>query len=128
MQPFGNALVVMTLTGAQLKTALEEQQKPGAAEPRFLQPSRGLSYTWKQKAPFGERVTGLTLEGKPVEPGARYRVTVNSFLAEGGDGFKTFTEGTERTGGPLDASALVAFLGAHRPYTADPVARIAIAD
>lgn len=128
MQPFGNALVVMTLTGVQLKAVLEDQQKPGAAEPRFLQPSRGLSYSWKASAPYGERVTGLIFEGKPVEPDAQFRVTVNSFLADGGDAFKHFTEGTQRTGGPLDAKALVDFLQAHQPYTADPVARITIAD
>lgn len=128
MQPFGNALTVMTLTGAQLKSVLEDQQTPGMAVPRFLQPSRGLSYRWNQKAAIGEHVSDLKFDGAPVQADARYRVAVNSFLADGGDGFRRFLEGTDRTGGPLDADALVDFLGTHQPYTADTAPRITVAD
>jgi len=128
MQPFGNSLVVMTLTGKQLKALLEDQQTPRATEPRFLQPSRGLSYTWKRSAPFNERVTDLMLDGEPVRGEARYRVVVNGFLAEGGDGYKRLTEGSERMGGPNDVDALVDFLGAHPAYTPERNARIRLAD
>ncbi len=51
-QPFGNTLVTLTLTGAQLKQMLEQQwsASSSAARPeraRMLQPSRGFSYTWR---------------------------------------------------------------------------------
>lgn len=128
MQPFGNGLVVMTLTGRQLKALLEDQQTPRASEPRFLQPSGSLSYTWKRNAPFNERVTELKLDGVPVRGEARYRVVVNGFLAEGGDGFKRLTEGTDRVGGPNDVDVLIEFLGAHAPYAPDRNARIRLVD
>ncbi|WP_157548887.1 bifunctional metallophosphatase/5'-nucleotidase [Piscinibacter sakaiensis] len=110
MQPFGNSLVVMTLSGAQLKALLESQQRGAMAEPSFLQPSAGLSYRWLAKAPAGERVQDLRLDGQPISPDQRLRVTVNSFLAEGGDGFVLLREGRERLGGLQDLDALIAHL------------------
>jgi len=128
MQPFGNSLVVMTLTGKQLKALLEDQQTPRANAPHFLQPSRSLGYTWKRSAPYNERVTELMLDGVPVQGEARYRVVVNGFLAEGGDGFKRLVDGTERMGGPNDVDALIDFLGAHQPYAPDAKPRIRVID
>lgn len=110
MQPFGNSLVVMTLTGAELKALLEQQQPAGRSAPSFLQPSAGLAYRWVARAPHGERVQDLTLDGRPVAPGEALRVTVNSFLAEGGDGFTVLAGGRDRLGGAQDIDALTAFL------------------
>jgi 5'-nucleotidase len=112
MQPFGNSLVVMTLTGEQLKALLEEQQKGTTGEPKFLQPSEGFTYTWQSDAAPGSRVADMQLAGEPVDPAKRYRVTVNSFLAEGGDGFELLKDGTERSGGGQDLDALIAHLSA----------------
>lgn len=134
MQPFGNALVTMTFTGKQLKALLEEQFPADARQPHFLEPSHGLTYTWKRGAPFGERVSGLTLNGEPVRPEARYRVTVNSFLFEGGDGHKLLSQGADRMGGPLDVDALVNFLKAHdgedgrAVYSPDVTPRVNVTD
>ncbi|HWH81338.1 MAG TPA: bifunctional metallophosphatase/5'-nucleotidase [Burkholderiaceae bacterium] len=110
MQPFGNSLVVMTLTGAQIKTLLESQQKRD--EPVFLQPSQGFAYTWKADAPAGEHARDLTLNGEPLASERAYRVTVNSFLAEGGDGFVTLLQGAARTGGGQDIDAMLGYLKA----------------
>jgi 5'-nucleotidase len=112
MQPFGNSLVVMSLTGAELKDLLEQQHPPGRGSPSFLQPSAGLSYRWLARAPHGERVQDLAIDGRPVAPGEALRVTVNSFLAEGGDGFTVLTRGRDRLGGAQDIDALTAFLQA----------------
>jgi 5'-nucleotidase len=109
MQPFGNSLVVMTLTGAQIKALLEAQQR-GASDPAFLQPSAGFGYTWQGDAPAGERVREMQLNGQPIGLQQPYRVTVNSFLAEGGDGFTGLTRGTERSGGGQDLDALLEYL------------------
>lgn len=128
VQPFGNNLVVVTLTGRQLKAVLEDQQKPSATEPRFLNPSAGLTYIWKRSAPYGERVTDLRLNDSEVKAEARYRVTVNSFVAEGGDGFRRFLDGGDRVGGVLDVDALVVFLQTHPGYSPDRIARIKLAD
>jgi 5'-nucleotidase len=125
MQPFGNSLVVMTLSGAQIKALLESQQKSSAAEPTFLQPSDGLTYTWQADAPAGERVRDLRLQGEALLPAQTYRVTVNSFLAEGGDGFMVLKEGTAQLGGGQDVDALVAYLSTSPPREPSTQARIA---
>lgn len=110
MQPFGNSLVVMTLTGAELKAVLERQQPAGRAAPSFLSPSVGLGYRWVASAPAGQRVQGLRLNGQPVQPGRDYRVTVNSFMADGGDGYSPLRAGRARLGGLQDIDALVDWL------------------
>ncbi len=110
MQPFGNSLVVMTLTGAQLKEMLESQQQ-AAADPKYLQPSAQFTYTWTDAAPRGSRVSDMRLDGQPVDLARNYRVTVNSFLAEGGDGFSAIKDGTAQKGGGQDIDALLAYLG-----------------
>lgn len=110
MQPFGNNLVVMTLTGAEIKQMLEDQQRPGREQPSFLLPSKSLSYRWVAKAPHGQRVQDLRIDGQPVDPNAAIRFTVNSFMADGGDGLSLLRQGRDRLGGELDIDALVAFL------------------
>jgi 5'-nucleotidase len=65
----------------------------------------------------------MRLHGQPLVPAQRYRVTVNSFLAEGGDGFVLLTRGTERSGGGQDIDALLAYLAA-RDRTPDPTPRV----
>jgi 5'-nucleotidase len=112
MQPFGNTLVTMTLTGAQLKALLESQWRGHAGRPLFLQPSSTLAYAWRDGAPAGSRIDegSIVIEGRPWRRDATYRVTANSFLASGGDRFHLFSEGTERAGGPLDVDALAQYL------------------
>ncbi|HWI11043.1 MAG TPA: 5'-nucleotidase C-terminal domain-containing protein, partial [Burkholderiaceae bacterium] len=122
MQPFGNSLVVMTLTGAQIKTLLESQQKPH--DMTVLQPSEGFTYTWQADAPAGERVRDMRLGGETLVPERDYRVTVNSFMAEGGDGFVTLTRGTARSGGGQDLEALLAYLKGPAERSPVPAPRI----
>jgi 5'-nucleotidase len=110
MQPFGNSLVVMTLSGAELKSLLESQQRPGRGAPTLLAPSAGLAYRWVAGAPFGQRVQDLRLNGAPLDAARDYRITVNSFLADGGDGFTALGAGHQRSGGGQDIDALLAYL------------------
>jgi 5'-nucleotidase len=109
-QPFGNTLVTFTLTGAQVVTALEQQWL--GSRPKVLQPSANVSYAWSAAAiPGGKVVPGsLKVDGHVLAPDARVRVTVNSFLAAGGDGFGVFADGTDRVGGPPDVEAFVDYL------------------
>ena len=115
IQPFGNTLVTLTLSGAQLKTLLESQWRRHSENVRFLQPSRGFSYAWSDARPWGERVAAgsMTLNGEPIRAQQRYRITVNSYLAAGGDGFALLRDASDRTGGPLDVEALAAHLRQH---------------
>ncbi|MFT4191983.1 MAG: bifunctional metallophosphatase/5'-nucleotidase [Comamonas sp.] len=110
VHPFGNSLVVMTLSGRQLKALLESQQPAGATDPIILSPSRGFGYRWSAQAAPGERVSDLRLNGQPIGPDQEIRVVVNSFLADGGDGFVVLKDGTDRVGGALDLDALKDYL------------------
>jgi 5'-nucleotidase len=125
VQPFGNSLVTMTLTGAQLDTLLE-QQWCGQSFPRILQVSGSVRYTWDAAAPVCDRVApaSITVNGVPVDPAAGYRVTVNSFLADGGDAFRVLREGTDRLGGEIDLDALEAYFTGHSPVAPGPQDRI----
>ena len=133
IQPFGNSLVTKTMTGAQIK-ALLEQQFVGCGPPgqlqttqRILQISAGFSWVRNAAAPAcADKVSGLTLNGQPIVPATSYRVTMNNFLASGGDGFTVFNQGTDALGGAQDIDALVvyfkSFLPGAVPYP--PVNRI----
>jgi 5'-nucleotidase len=126
MQPFGNSLVVMTLTGAEIRQILEDQQREGRRGPSFLIPSSSLTYRWLAQAPYGQRVQDLRIAGQPVDPAREYRLTVNSFMADGGDGASGFSRGRNRLGGALDIDALAAFL-ATGPAP-DPVPRVTLVE
>ncbi|HUE78362.1 MAG TPA: bifunctional metallophosphatase/5'-nucleotidase [Sphingomicrobium sp.] len=114
LQPFGNNIIVMTLTGAQLKRLLEEQFLD-PKQPGMLMPSAGFSFTYDVRRPAGERIVAMSFNGKPVDPNGRYRVATNSFLAAGGDNFTVLTEGTDRFDAGLDLDALEAFLKTNPP-------------
>lgn len=111
VQPFTNTLVTMTLTGSQIGQAISE----GLDNPRaqqVLAPSADLRFRYDLSRPLGQRLVALTYKGKPIDPAASYRVTVNNFLAEGGDGYTTFKQGTERVNGGVDLDAFIAWLSA----------------
>ena len=125
VQPFGNSLVTMTLTGAQIDTLLE-QQWVGQTSPRILQVSAGFSYAWDSTAADGSKVdpASIVIGGAMLNLVATYRVTVNSFLSDGGDNFSVLTEGTDRLGGEVDLDALVTYFGLNSPVMPGPQDRI----
>jgi len=127
VQPFGNSMVTMTLTGAQVERLLEEQFAPCTfPSNRILQVSDGFEYTWKASGGTCDKVDPTTIEigGVAVVPTASYRVTVNSFLAEGGDSFPVLTLGTSRLGGEVDTDALEKYFVANSPVSPGPQNRI----
>ena len=125
--PFGNSLVTVTLTGAQIEALLQSQFSGSPDDTSdVLQVSSGFSYTWDAARPAGARVDPSTImiDGVPVDPEATYRVTANNFLADGGDDYNVFRQGTERTGGDVDVAALVAYFEAARSVAPGPQDRI----
>ncbi len=125
VQPFNNYLVTLTLTGAQIKTLLAQQfNNPEPGRSRILQVSQGFSYSYAWSGSGAATITDVTLNGAPVEDAATYRVTVNSFLADGGDAFPVLREGTDRLFGGLDIDALVDYLEANRPVAPPAADRI----
>lgn len=118
VQPFGNTMVVMDLTGAQIKTLLEQQfDNPEAGSSRILQVSKGFAYSYDSTAPKGSRVdaASIKLNGETLDPAKTYRVTMNAFLSTGGDNFLVFKDGTNVLQLPNlpDVDAFVAYVKAN---------------
>ncbi|MEU8423375.1 bifunctional metallophosphatase/5'-nucleotidase [Micromonospora sp. NPDC048835] len=130
VQPFANNLVTLDLTGAQLYCVLEQQFVTG----RTLYPSSTVGYVVDPNGTTGTvadpcagtRVVrgSLTLGGTAVDTAATYRVTVNNFLAGGGDGFSALTGGTNLVTGQIDLDAFVDYLTAQSPVSAPTLDRI----
>jgi 5'-nucleotidase len=128
VQPFGSSLVTMTLRGAEV-LALLEAQFGSRQEPRILQVSGGFSYLYAyDRAHERAVVSEVRLNGRPIDPARAYRVTVPSFLADGGDSFAILKVGGDRKQGPIDVDALASYLGksssAAAPLDAPPGRRI----
>ena len=124
VQPFGNIMQTITLTGAaagrRARAAVEPAARRSPAdllEPE-VHPDPGHA--------LGNKVSDITIDGTLVAPATGYRVSVNNFLAAGGDGFTGFTQGTD-PGGPVDLDAFTAYLTAHSPVSPPPLDRIVIA-
>ena len=129
VQPFGNSLVTMSLTTQNLKDFLEEQFAgcigQGATSTRIALPSAGFKYSWDGAKTCGSRISGVSIKtgatteilvdtaGLVQNPTKTYRITVNNFMADGGDGFSTLKLGTNRVGGAQDIDALTAYMNAN---------------
>lgn len=114
VQPFNSELITVTLTGAELKEAMEQQLDADAPE-QLLACSAGFIQTIDRSRPIGSRVVSMTLDGAPIDPAKSYRVTVNSYLANGGDSFAAFVKGRDRVVGTTDIAALEAYLKPDNP-------------
>ena len=125
-QPFRNQLVTVTLTGVGIKAALE-QQWTDERRPRILQISNGFSYSWDSTRPSGARIdaASMKLDGALIEPEKTYRVTINNYLALGGDGFVAFKQGADAQFGVYDNDALFAYFDSHGPIAPSVLTRIA---
>jgi 5'-nucleotidase len=108
IQPFGNSLVRMDLTGRQIYDLLN-QQWGNQPFPRILKTS-GLTYTWDNNRPIGDRIVEVLRNGLPIDRQATFTVTVNSFMAAGGDNFTVLPQGRNQVGGPLDLDALMTYI------------------
>ncbi|WP_344976232.1 bifunctional metallophosphatase/5'-nucleotidase [Streptosporangium fragile] len=120
VQPFNNLLQVVTLTGAQLKTVLEQQFTGGPNNQAFtkiLQPSSNFTYTYSASAPWGSKVSNMKIDGVDVTDTQTIRVAANNFLVGGGDAFLAFRDGTDLWSGPLDIDAFAAYFAANPSIT-----------
>jgi 5'-nucleotidase len=120
--PFVNNLWTTTLTGAQFKTALEQQWQRDAQgnipSRNYLQLglSDNVTYTFDPNAPEGSHITSVTVDGKPLDPAEDYRIGSFSFLLQGGDNFRVFAQGSNtKDSGLIDRDAWIAYIGANSP-------------
>jgi len=141
VQPFGNSLVTLTLSGKQIHILLEQQftgcnatnapadwnypagDITGQSFNRILQVSAGFAYEWSSLGAACDKVdpVSIRINGVVVNPSLNYRVTVNNFLADGGDKFYVLSRGGQRLGGAQDVDALEVFFK-NVFNDADPVA------
>ncbi|GGL67796.1 5'-nucleotidase [Deinococcus aerolatus] len=127
VQPFGNSLSLLDLTGAQIRAALEHGVATWSENKgQFLHVSKGMSYTFDLSKPAGSRVTAVTLDGQPLDNAKTYKVATNNFTAGGGDGFTMFKGAPRLDTGKLDVDILVDFLKANPNLRAEPEGRIVL--
>ena len=128
VQPFGNDLVVLSLTGADIQTILKQQYQPSGNN--ILQVSDGFTFTWRQ--PAGQPIEivpgSVKLNGQPIVAEQSYRVVTNNFLVGGGDSFAGFKAGTDRVTLGGDVEALETYVKAHAPITASVRGRVSRTD
>lgn len=129
--PFLNNLATVDMTGAQVKTLLEQQWQRDATgnvpsrSYLALGTSSGFSYTFDAALPEGSRITSMMLNGSPVDLAATYRVGTFTFLAgtgtpasAGGDNFWVFREATNfRDSGLIDRDAWISYLTSNQPVS-----------
>jgi 5'-nucleotidase len=122
VQPFGNRLMRISLTGKQILDLLDQQWTPDD-HPRILHVS-GIRVRWDaQKSPT-ERIVEVTKDGKPLDPSRRYSVVLNEYLAEGGDAFTLLEKVPRQPTGLLDIDALERYVKKHSPLRASADKRI----
>jgi len=125
-QPFGNSLVTMTLTGAQLEKLLA-QQWVGQKSAHMLEVSGNFRYSWDASKPDGsDKVVpgSIRIDGRRIMQAGLYRITVNDFMAAGGDGSLVLLGGADKVIGINDCEAMMAYLAGHSPVGPPPQNRV----
>ena len=112
-QPFGNKLYTMTVTGEELAKTIERELR-GAG----LYVSEGLVVKWDRDS---KEPPKLTLNGKPVAPAQKIRLTTNNFVADRDPGLAKITD---RTPGPVDLDALEAYFAAKKVVSPPKTSRL----
>ena len=117
VQPFGNHLVTMTLSGKEVLQLLEQQWSVNGL--RRLQISKGSGFAWNPNQPEGARIVrdSVVINGQRLQADRDYRITVNNYLADGGDNLPILHEGRERQAGALNLDALVAYFERQSPVS-----------
>ena len=129
VQPFGNTLTLLELTGEEIHRALEwGVAKLPEASGALVHVSKGTSYEVDLSKPEGSRVGKVVLAGQPLDPKRTYRVVLNTFMANGGDGHEVLknAKGRRVDLGFVDIDALVDYFRANRPLEARQEGRIVI--
>ncbi len=125
--PFGNVVVKLGLSGAQIWEALENgvsQFENGAG--RFPQVS-GMSFVWNPKAKAGERIVSAKIGGQSLDKGRSYTMATNNYAAGGGDGYKVFKKGKvliDASGATLLASMVMDYIKANGTVSSKVEGRI----
>jgi 5'-nucleotidase len=126
VQPFGNTLVVKTCSGQAIYNVLEQQfNNPSVGSNRIMLVSANVHYQWNSTTTPRIVPGSVTFGGVPIGLGTNYRVVMNNFMADGGDGYTVFRDQcTAPLGGSVDLDAFAAYLAKHRPVAPPELTRI----
>ncbi|MGX1902552.1 5'-nucleotidase C-terminal domain-containing protein [Thermolongibacillus altinsuensis] len=114
--PFANTLVKLSITGADLKKALEHGVRLYPEQNGGFPHVSGIRFTFDATKPAGERITNVEINGQPLDETKTYTLATNDFLAKGGDGYTMFTNGTiEFDSGELLSSIVISYLQNNKP-------------
>ncbi len=127
VQPFGNTLVVKTCTGQQIYDVLNQQfNNPAAGSNRIMLPSSNVRYTWTTTG--GPHIVDGTVsfDGGTtfIDKAGSYRVSMNNFMADGGDNYTVFKSCTQPLGGEVDLDAFARYVAKHSPVAPPALNRI----
>jgi 5'-nucleotidase len=132
VQPFGNTIGLVTLTGTQLKAALENGvSQIETTAGRFAQVSN-IRYSYDAARPVGDRVTSVQVSDgnggyRALDPAGSYRLVTNAFLIAGGDGYTVLGQGTNKIDtGLLDVDVTTDYITAHSPINPQVEGRIIV--
>jgi 5'-nucleotidase len=122
--PFGNELIVKTMTGEGLVRLLNEQYNPGRT--RVLPVSSSLTYTYDSTRPQGQRVeaSAVRIGGAPLDLTRRYRVATSNFLWGGGDGVGALSSATDPVTIGVDVDLVAAYFSRQPVIRPDTESRI----
>jgi 2',3'-cyclic-nucleotide 2'-phosphodiesterase (5'-nucleotidase family) len=111
--PFGNATVMVEITGKDVKDAIENGLRDAPQGAGRFPVVSGLTFEADLKQPQGSRVGAVTVDGKPIDPAGKYTVASNNFMLEGGDGYTALSRGRTLIGltdGKLMANEVMVYV------------------
>ncbi|MEG0450650.1 MAG: 5'-nucleotidase C-terminal domain-containing protein, partial [Lysinibacillus sp.] len=114
VMPFGNALGIVKLTGAEIYEIAEHSVKEFPKESGGFLHFSGLNVVFDGKAEPGKRVKSITLNGKELDKAASYKAATNTFTAKGGDNYdtlkKVYEDGRVSEPGTIDFEMFISHL------------------
>jgi 2',3'-cyclic-nucleotide 2'-phosphodiesterase (5'-nucleotidase family) len=123
---YGNPVLTVSLTGAQLDAVLEQQwqtQADGTIKFAPLAFSANATFTYDTTKPVGDR-GALAIDGKPLDPAHTYRVAALAYTVIGADGYSAFKAYTNPVRNNTDHETFAAYLKAHSTLTPAPLTRV----
>ncbi|MGN4127372.1 5'-nucleotidase C-terminal domain-containing protein [Lysinibacillus sphaericus] len=128
VMPFGNALGIVKMTGAEIYEIAEHSVKDFPKEFGGFLHFSGLQVEFDGMAAAGKRVTSIKLNGKELDKAATYKGATNTFTAKGGDGFETlakvYADGRVSEPGTIDYEMFIDHLNTLKKVDAKVEGRI----
>ncbi|MCC7167749.1 MAG: 5'-nucleotidase C-terminal domain-containing protein, partial [Rhodospirillales bacterium] len=127
--PFGNVAVLIELTGAQLREAMEHGLARVEAKSGAFPQVSAIALTYDPARPAGARILAIEVGGKALDPEARYKLATSDYLAAGGDGYAILRAGKlviDASDGRLMTTLVEDHLKAKSPIVLDPAPRVRV--